>query len=525
MKRFLLTLCIVILAVIGCERSTDWQPTLFTQCNPAVFDSDFGGPYRAIIGYAEAAPAALRLAAERPDLFNAAAALGGPVDFDALMWRIDKWLTTDNFSDQNKPPYMAARIDFLTDLFKAYSNPLYQEGDGYYPPGVTASDFSPFKTKHIKGFVDWRNPDGQYDAITFQDSSGKAVPWALAVDLNGNGLRDPDEPLIVQMHERIKDDPSCINRYTDPDCFYDYGLDGVPGTGDYGEGNGIFDFNPRLNKLRAENPVPMLAAYPADIATSYRGAFYFDAGQEDEWGYAQDTQNAAEALKTSIANAGGVAGITSEHCVDPAGILRLYDFPYQSAYPIQYFFFKAKHTFLTFPPVLPGTPNHKGDANQEAARWTHALMFIAARMPNQPLGKDRRDYSMRGKWIEDSFESQYLGRRVWCRILLPPGYFTDHNRWHMYPTVYVLHGQGFTPDSMEEIRIYQTYLLGRFFGQEFIIVVVDGNRPDDLGGGFSFYTDQAVSGFGGPFEQSLVNELIPWIDSKYRAHNPRTRIR
>lgn len=142
------------------------------------------------------------------------------------------------------------------------------------------------------------NPEGKYQVISFCDGAQKGESpylnsWAppdpgnpkpvnmvLAVDKNGNGVRDEDEPVIRAGHEPWDDagvdgklnqdepgydadnnpDPSqddydyVINptgtegnhRYDAGEPFRDFGLDGVPNTkdrhvaGDVGEGDGVF---------------------------------------------------------------------------------------------------------------------------------------------------------------------------------------------------------------------------------------------------------------------------------------------
>ena len=123
---------------------------------------------------------------------------------------------------------------------------------------------------------------------------------ALAVDLNGNGKRDYGEPIIVNDHERFQDtgvdgcaDPmedgkgGCVtdasqspyDAATNPDPngddydfranalgtendwqyekgepFDDNGLDGVPDTHDFGEGNGTYDVEPAYQNLYRGGP-------------------------------------------------------------------------------------------------------------------------------------------------------------------------------------------------------------------------------------------------------------------------------
>ncbi len=171
------------------------------------------------------------------------------------------------------------------------------------------------------------NPQGKYDLITFCDGEepvpgGKDNPdfrelmgnydptqehhrpvaVVLAVDINGNGKRDYHEPIAVNAFERYDDagsdgcfdaiedgtggctgggageDPNGDNYdmlhhpfgtqgnfyFEDGEAWHDYGLDGVADTGDYGEGDGAYSRNPRLQKLLDESVLQWLASAPVE---------------------------------------------------------------------------------------------------------------------------------------------------------------------------------------------------------------------------------------------------------------------
>lgn len=162
-------------------------------------------------------------------------------------------------------------------------------------------------------FDDEYNPDGSLPVIAFCDGSpqqkdkdpyqntwtapptsgAKPVNIVLAVDRNGNGMRDEDEPVIRSGHEPYDDvgtdgkadrdeagyDPDTnpdpnqddydyqINptgtegnhRYDQGEPFKDYGLDGVPNTasrhvgGDVGEGDGVYTESVGLKNFYAND--------------------------------------------------------------------------------------------------------------------------------------------------------------------------------------------------------------------------------------------------------------------------------
>jgi hypothetical protein len=143
----------------------------------------------------------------------------------------------------------------------------------------------------------------------------------FAVDLNNNGLRDPGEPVIRNFYEPFVDvgtdgladasepgydpvtnpDPAFDNYdyainptgtegnwfYDEGEPYSDFGLDGVDGTDqladggyDFGEGNGVYDFNPNLAGLLFErNPRYLIEA--AESGELDRLNFFLDSGVRD----------------------------------------------------------------------------------------------------------------------------------------------------------------------------------------------------------------------------------------------------
>lgn len=196
------------------------------------------------------------------------------------------------------------------------------------------------------------NPDGSHQVISFCDGSpqnsmdspyddtwadpyaGTTMPtdvmpvdMALAVDLNGNGKRDADEPVIRQGHEAWQDtgtdgvpdaqepgydpianpDPNQddydfqVNpggtegdhRYETGEPYQDVGLDGVPNTPqqptgyDVGEGDGKFTMSSGLQSFYANDPHSMLAGWstppagPLDDDALARIDVWSDGGVRD----------------------------------------------------------------------------------------------------------------------------------------------------------------------------------------------------------------------------------------------------
>ncbi len=179
------------------------------------------------------------------------------------------------------------------------------------PGDTTERCTNPYKVGKPHNYNAEYNPDGEYDLVTFCDGEepvqgGKENPdyWtllgaydpayehrrpvnlALAVDYNGNGRRDMHEPLVMNIMERFEDfgvdgcpdaledgnggctangaagDPNgdnydLINNpfgtqgnnlWDEGEIYNDFGLDGVDGTADFGEGDGEFTINPHAQE-------------------------------------------------------------------------------------------------------------------------------------------------------------------------------------------------------------------------------------------------------------------------------------
>lgn len=159
---------------------------------------------------------------------------------------------------------------------------------------------------------------GLYQAACGQS---RPVDISYAVDVNGNGVRDPGEPVIRNFFEPFEDvgadglasvdepgydpvsapDPSGDDYdplsnplgaegnwvYDLGEPYEDLGLDGVAGTPsladggyDFGEANGQFDYNPNvLNALENYSPRALLAAMPEEQRNQL--TWYIDAGIRD----------------------------------------------------------------------------------------------------------------------------------------------------------------------------------------------------------------------------------------------------
>ena len=93
-------------------------------------------------------------------------------------------------------------------------------------------------------------------------------------------------------------------------------------------------------------------------------------------------------------------------------------------------------------------------------------------------------------------------------IYLPPNYYKSEKR---YPVVYFFHGFSESPSFVRTAeKSFNQYML-EAGGKEFIVVGIDGRIKGSDG---SFYSNSPVTG---PWEDYVIDEIIPYIDENYRT--------
>lgn len=450
------------------------------------------------------------------------------------------------------------------DISLAFGNALYYNPDSpYYPPGVSLdyrSQPDPMRCLNptpIKGLKHKEfNPDGTYDVIPVcetRTNEGEYTPgdaniagfeMMIAVDYNGNGRRDYAEPVITMTHERYQDIGAGANdrydwmrnptgkannfQWDEGEPYEDNGLDGVPGTGDFGEGNGKFDYNPNIINYYDLNP-RMLVERMGDGHLD-RLNLYADAGIRDFLMSAAGTNWFWAALKQRT----GDAARDYDSFYSLVDFQRTYDFLSVDMSPEgvgRHMYVRYGRTDASERDINRGDGHHVGSADQVLNRFLTALNFVQARFHDA----DRRKVLDVGDVTQliqpGTYHSAALDEDRPYGIVFPPGYDDPANADQRYPVVYFLHGQGQESDDLLASAIlffgymadsYVEDTMRRFESDwaKFIIVFPDSRcRRGECDGGNFNANHPGVDG-NGPRFMDAVFELMVEVERKYRVAIP-----
>ena len=146
-----------------------------------------------------------------------------------------------------------------------------------------------------------------------------------------------------------------------------------------------------------------------------------------------------------------------------------------------------------------------------------------AAFPNPPEGFDKaREGIEHGKLERVDYDSKTVGVKRWMQVYTPPAYSKDQK----YPVLYLLHGIG--GNEREEWakggvpHLILDNLIADKKIEPMIVVLPNGNATTNTasggqggarggrGGGFGDLT-----GWGKPFENDLIKDIIPFIEANY----------
>jgi len=476
------------------------------ETQPAIAGVGRGRPqFRAISGVSMGGYGAMNIGLSHPDDFKTLACLGGPLDMGYLL----KYMEVDmlgNYDQMPSYPDRETRIEMLQDLAISFGNPVYYNPLSiYYPAGITPENARVPTT--LLNFRDGEyNPNGSLPVITYEDPvPGNWVEVLLALDQNGNGKRDKGEPIIRQFHEPFEDIHG--NGMFDPgEPYSDVGLDGVAGTGDYGEGDGHFTSNPHRENYMAQDPLSHVKKLSLDTLQDLN--LYLDAGTEDEFEFDIHTENFVQALL----DRGLPVKIENGF---PKDFPQISHFYYQNRVYVRYegghVGFNKENIGLTFKKVKQGVK----EAILVANRFTTLFSFVSDHFPDGEYGTDPYElYRYPSQMAVTSFYSPSLNRKMSYGIYLPPGY--KRSKSNYYPVLYLLGGYNMSISGMANswIKSALDSLILSHEIQKMIIVIPDGMNYKNQRG--HFFVNQIDHERGDNF-MDFFFDLVTYIDSRFQT--------
>jgi hypothetical protein len=465
-----------------------------------------GNPqFRAIAGVSMGGYGAMNIGLSHPDAFQTMACLGGLLDMAYLL----KFIEVDMLGNYDNPDFYPNRdtgMDMLKDLAISFGNPVYYNPQStYYPPGITGENAR--KSTTLLNFKDGEyNPDGSLPVITYGDPyPSDWVEVLLAVDLNGNGKRDPGEPILRQFHEPFTDlDENGM--YDTGEPFLDAGLDGIFGTGDLGEGDGQYSFNPNHLNYFAQDPLTRVET--VDVSTLQGLNLYLDAGTEDEFQFNIHTDHFVQALedrglKVQIEDGFRNSFPQASHFEDQKRVYVKYEGDHVG--------FDKEDIGLNFSRARKGA---KG-AITVANRFTTLFAFVSDHFPNGKFGTTPYEmFRYPSKMAITTFNSPSLKKRMKFGIYLPPGYKASKNTY--YPVLYLLGGYNMSISGLANkwIRTALDTLILTQDIQKMIIVIPDG--LNDKNGRGHFYVNQ-IDTERGDLHMDYIFDLIEYVDVHFQT--------
>lgn len=496
----------VLLILASVQPSPSQTADLSLESSSSVAKVGIGSPqFRAIAGVSMGGYGAMNTGLKHPETFKTVACLGGPLDMAYLLKYIEVNLL-GNYDDPDLYPDRGTAINMLKDLTISFGNPVYYNPQStYYPPGITRENAT--KPTTLSDFFDRKsNPDGSLPVITYADSGPNDwVEILLAVDLNGNGKRDPGEPIPARFHEPFAD----VNKtgiYEPGEPYSDLGLDGVAGTEDYGEGNRRFDSNPNRDNFMANDPLTRAAGLPIETLQGLN--IYLDAGTKDQFQFNIHTDNFVEVLegrglKVQIEDGFPESFPGVSHFVDQKRVYVRYDGDHVG--------FSKENIGLNFKQAQKGV----GGATLVANRFVTLFAFVSDHFPGGEYGTDPVEmFRYPSRMGTTSFYSPSLGRKMKIGIYLPPGYKKSNTKY--YPVLYLLGGYNMSVSSLANQWIQaslDTLILTRQI-QKMIVVIPDGMNYKNGRG--SFFVNQIDKERGGRYMDYLL-DLTEYIDDHFQT--------
>lgn len=316
--------------------------------------------------------------------------------------------------------------------------------------------------------------------------ASQPAPFLLAWDLNGNGFRDYGEPLVNNSHERFDDvgvdgcadafengsggcntsasaSPTDANgdnyqvetnpagteqswKYEPGEPFRDFGLDGVAGSSDVGEDNGVYDeVDGRKRLFALDGRTNFKKLEPSAFK---RLNVLLDGGIRDIFNLGLMAKHLFSVVK--LARNGVVGEYRNFTDIPGMADRQTGNFnPWNRSWravPKDLITLYGKN-MRTPEEVEFGEGDHVGLPGQAASRFQIVFNWVAYMWPSAPKPSAVFGQSTPAEYKSETFDSQKLGAKWEYSIALPPGYGDPANADAKYPVAYLLHGYGMEPSD------------------------------------------------------------------------------
>lgn len=463
-------------------------------------------------------------------------------------------------------------IENIADMFIAYGNQAsFNPQHPYLCTGVPEEYLARTDQEkcadpvRLEGFYDWQfNPEGAHPVITYCEierepeqcvfdpsiEPTKPVEIALAVDLNDNGRRDSGEPVLFRLSERYDDvgedgipsneepghDPQAnpdpagddYHRFDNPfgtegngaydegEPYLDFGLDGVEGTADspydWGEGNGLFDYNPHVLRTAVMyDPSRLLEELSHDQLD--RIDFYIDVGIRDHLGFCPSSE-AFVGLLQARGREVDIRDRFKSLQADPDAPFDIHNIAWSGVG--RDVFVRYGKQDATPAEIAAGDGGHVGTYDQALYRFFTMMAYASRRWPDGDFDKVRPPDAARV--LDRTYDSRIIGRPMQYYIYLPPGY--DENPDKRYPVFYMVHGIGMSATDLTATALFAEPWMNEGDIQKFIMVFPDAACRDDCFSGTFMANQLGRDQAPNRYEDAFFQELIPHIDATYRTRPP-----
>lgn len=469
------------------------------------------------------------------------------------------------------------------------------------PGETTGGDEDP-----ATGFFDAAyNPEGQYPVITFCDGAEVVIDgrrdvgvWdptgnqdspvevTLAVDINGNGVRDAGEPVIHQLFEHFEDcgvdqvcsedepgydsvlnpdpagddydfqynptgteanwvrdyhgagTPACDSPNPSPavgqgERFFDLGLDGVEGTPqladggfDAGEGDGCWTRAPGVASMFEQTARFRIDNLSDSVLADTN--MMTDGGVRDLFGFGATEDQLAGRF---FSRTGQTAMFNSHGAVELRGRIPNYSGQhYWGARQLNYHF-RYGDLDASEAELIAGDGGHVGTVEQVVRRLRMTLGWMSAGWPdgNREIVQDglcpagSDACPDRPNVITFDFQTSN-GERHPTTVVLPPGYYDSDID---YPVFYMLHGYGMRPgDLAASALLLWSEMINPTIPVhrrlQKVIFVFPNGACDNAACLRGSFYADAPEPSGGPQAGSAFFELVEHIDETYRTREPET---